>query len=190
MLSQDQLDLEGVYDGNYLITDEPIAPEDVVSLLGSFPFDATSSAFVFTILEQYGDVVAGIVNPKFARDRSSWHRGIRGSATLSSAKEIGEAESAFIDAFCFNTKVISDEIVSSITRIKYERNVFAHEGQINMSFDEFYRRAISVICYIFLMLMPEGEILIVHHTDDLSGRFSDAEDFRKRWIKEIKKLAK
>jgi hypothetical protein len=187
MLAGGSVGVEGVYGEDFLITDEPVAPEDIVGLLGTFPFDAASCAFVFTMLEEYGDVLVSLVNPGFAQDRTAWHRGIYGGKKLGRGKGKEKIELAFAEPFGLEEYQISEQIILSMMLIKNERNSFAHAGRMTMPFGEFFRRAMSVICYLFLMMMPEGEILIVHHTDDFSGRFADAESFRETWIEELKK---
>ena len=46
---------------------------------------------------------------------------------------------------------------------------------MDMAFSEFMHHVLKVICYIYLMLMPYPQILIVHNSDDLTSRFADAE---------------
>jgi hypothetical protein len=150
VLAEGGAGVEGIFGDDFLITDEPVAPEDVVSLLGTFPFDAASCAFVFTILEEYGDVIVSIVNPDFTHDRRAWHRRIYGGNELGNAVTSGKIARAFAEPFGFEDRAISEQILLSMMRIKNERNSFAHTGTMTMSFDEFFKRAMSVICYKFL----------------------------------------
>lgn len=54
-------------DDEYLFTEEPLAPEVTTQYLQSFPIDAVSGAYCFTILEIYGDDLVRLLNPSGAK---------------------------------------------------------------------------------------------------------------------------
>jgi hypothetical protein len=168
--------VEGLDDDDVLITDEPVAPEEAINLLGSFPLNQASCAYVFTMLEQYGDDIVSVINPSLYRKRLSWHRAVPGGSKFEAGTHKERVCEAFAIPFGIEDYAISDKIVLSLMRMKAERNSFAHEGEMEMRFDEFFRLAIDVISYIYLMIMPEPQILIVHNSEDQSERFSDAEE--------------
>jgi hypothetical protein len=178
--------IAGLDTDEFLITDEPIAPEDVVGLLGMFPLEAASCAYVFTMLEEYGDYLVSILNPDFQQERKSWHRDIHGGTKLGGAKKREKLEIAFAEPFGLTEYQIAHGIILNLMRIKRERNSFAHSGTMEMHFDEFFRLTVSIICYIYLMIVPnENEILIVHRTGDYTERFRAAEQYRKFFEEEF-----
>lgn len=169
----------------FLITDEPVSPEEIISLLGSFPLDAAAGAYVFAMLEEYGDTLVKMLNPKFEKTRTSWHRDVYAGTKIGGPAKRKKLEIAFGKPFGLEKYAIAADVVLSLMLLKKERNAFAHSGRTDMSFDEFFERALRVICYIYLMVLPStDEILIVAPKDDLTGRFRDAAELRKAWEEE------
>jgi hypothetical protein len=176
--------VEGLEGEDFLITDEIISPDLVIGGLGQFPLEAATCAYVFTILENYGDCVVSLINPSYEEQRRAWHREVRAGSTLGSGKNAQKDIEGFCSPFEFDPSVVPPQPVLSLKKIKFERNSFAHNGKVTMRFEEFLRCSLEVICYIGLELNPDEEVLIVHRTEDFSERFSDAEEFRRILIQE------
>jgi hypothetical protein len=166
--------VEGLQPDDFLITDEPAAPEDVVSALGAFPLEAACCAFVFTILERFGDDLVALINPRFSQQRKSWHRDIQGGSKVGGPSKERKLRIAFATPFKIRQSDISRQILLDLMTVKMQRNAFAHGGSMTLSLSEFFRRVMRVICFISLKVMPEEHILVVHRSGDYSGRFAEA----------------
>ena len=171
---QRRKEFEGLQPDDFLITDEPAAPEDVVSALGAFPLEAACCAFVFTILERFGDDLVALINPRFSQQRKSWHRDIQGGSKVGGPSKERKLRIAFATPFKIRQSDISRQILLDLMTVKMQRNAFAHGGSMTLSLSEFFRRVMRVICFISLKVMPEEHILVVHRSGDYSGRFAEA----------------
>lgn len=179
--------VEGFPGEDFLITDEPASPETLVEGIGRFPLEPATCAYVFTILENYGDNVVELFNPDFAKERKAWHRDVRPGDRLGKGRKAREQLVGFCRPFEFDPDLVPEQPVVNLMLIKRERNSFAHDGEMKMRFQEFFRRTLEIICFIALRIDPDQVILIVHQTEDHSGRFESAEEVRKAVIRDREK---
>lgn len=66
---------EWEFNSDTVVRDEiDIGGHEIIEELSTYPIEAVSLVYMFSVLEVYGDEVAGLVNPYFVKEKRAWHR--------------------------------------------------------------------------------------------------------------------
>jgi hypothetical protein len=158
-------------DGGFMHLEEDLYPGEVPAELDSFPYKEASAAYVFTILEGYGDDIVGIVNPDYLKKRQAWHHGVYGDADLTNSETLTKAISGFAKPFKVNAEDIPLYAVQRLTAVKAVRNEFIHEGSASVDFNLFFASVIGTVAFIYFSVLPSALELSVYPYEDYSGKW-------------------
>ena len=149
-------------DGGFLHQEELLYPSEVPSELQSFPYEVTSSAYIFTLLEGYGDNLLTIVNPTYLKARQAWHHAVYGDAKLSDPRQLAKAKDGFSKPFNSSAAKVPLYAVQRLVAIKYSRNKFMHDGHTGIDFKEFFASVVATVVFLHFLTLPSENDLSVY----------------------------
>lgn len=153
------------FDG-FLHQDEDLYPGEVPSELQSFPYQAASAAYAFTLLEGYGDDLVSIVNPGYLKVRQAWHHAVYGDANLRDIGQLAKAKEGLAKPFMCKANKVPKYVVQRLVEIKSVRNEFMHEGSSDIDFDDFFGAVVGTVAFLHFMVLPsENEITLYPYYD-------------------------
>jgi hypothetical protein len=163
--------------GGFLHDEQPLAPEEIIYLLGTFPLHASSAVYAFTLLEEYGNGIVNIVNPGYlSRPRSAWHHAVYRDGSLKGRSQIRKARKAFAAAFGKSERHVHEFAAKRLIAIKDARNQFVHEGYSEIDFSSFLAEVIGTVCYIHFLCVPSEKNLKVYPWSDYTGIWTDSSE--------------
>lgn len=166
------LDKIEAYNGGFLHAEETLYPGEITSEFDSFPYEAASSAYIFTLLEGYGNDLVEIVNPNTLNKRDSWHKGVHADCDLKNASAVYKAKERFAAPFKSHASKIPKYAVERLIKIKAARNSYMHEGKTSMSFEDFSSSAIGTAIFLHFLLLPNGDELSIYPFDDYDEKWN------------------
>ena len=159
-------------DGGFLHADEALFPGDVPAELASYPYSAASAAYLFTILEGYGDDLVNMVNPGYLTDRKAWHHGVYGDADLKLRSARDKARSGYAKPFNKKPNGVPVHAVRHLVYLKDLRNKFMHEGDTAIDFDDFFESVVATVVFLYFFLVPGGDQLSVYPYYDYQDKWN------------------
>lgn len=157
--------------GGFLHSEEDLFPGDVTNEMWLFPYQAASAAYVFTLLEGYGDDIVNLINPGYLGARQAWHHGIYGDANLSEAAQVRKAKEGFAKPFKLSFTKIPKYVVGRLVNLKAIRNEFMHEGHSSVDFPDFLANIIGTVCFIQFTLLPSVNNISVYPYYDYNDKW-------------------
>lgn len=144
------------FDGGFLHTEEDLYPGDVPAELDSYPYQAASSAYLYTQIEAYGDSIVNLMNPRYLKRHQSWHHGIYNGIDLTTKEKRHEARKNFSHPFGRPASAVPDYAVKRLIWLKRYRNEFIHTGESSINFDNFYAYTLSTLVSIYFLAIPSA----------------------------------
>lgn len=148
--------------GGFLEFDYPLAPEYMVDDINSYPIDAASASYLFTILEVFGDSLVEKVNPGSLKERHAWHRKVHGDCDLSNKDAIEKAKIGIRETFKLTRRSIPNYAIERLVKLKNIRNEFAHNGDSLVDFDEFFSNSVATVLFLYYFLLPKAREIRVY----------------------------
>jgi hypothetical protein len=152
--------------------DEDLAPENTGSEIDSFPRDAVSTTYVYSLLEAYGNDVCDLRNPGYRKERQAWHHGVYGDANVRDAVVLEKMESNFRKPFAIEGQVVPRNIVTALVELKRERNRIVHEMEHTCDFELSFRYVVAIACCIYTLCDTSGRALKVYPWEDYHGKYA------------------
>jgi hypothetical protein len=153
-------------DGGF-IDEQAIAPDEVTPHVTDFPLAAASAAYLFTLLEGFGDDLVTLVNPAYSKTNHAWHREVSGKVNTKDQKALQQARLGFAKAFNLKPEDISLVMTARLVHLKKARNKFMHEAERMVDLENFIRYIVAIVCHLYFIFLPkEKEIKIfpwTHH---------------------------
>ena len=174
--------LDKLREGSFYHEDELVYPGEATDALNNIYLKQASAAYVFTILELYGDGVSNITQPGHLPDFRSWHNSIKGTINLSDNTALEAARKKFGEPFNINENSIPNFIIAYLVEIKNLRNKYMHKGHAAIDFEDFTKKALALICFIHLTLVPTDTSLALYPYEDYYEKYSTPK--KKKPIKE------
>jgi hypothetical protein len=153
----------------FIIDEVSLAPEVAVEEFDAFPMAAASAAYVFSLLEDYGNSVALLIDPASVGARQAWHRKVWGDPTVST--EVRKAREGFAHAFGAAPRKVKIRPVKRLMRLKLQRNGYAHDLDTYLDLDEFFKSVLVVLCQIAYLALPTQPEISVYPFEDLNAQF-------------------
>ena len=150
--------------------DVPMGSHEVGAYIRQFPLEAASASYVFTLIEVYGDEVAGIVAPGSINRNKAWHEEIKGFADLRDPVQVQTMRAAFAKHFGADPNDVPELAARRMVELKRIRNDFAHDRFGRVSLPSFLTDAIGVVCHIAFLVTDERRISI-YPWEDHEDRF-------------------
>jgi hypothetical protein len=160
-------------DGGFIHMDVDLLPDEIIAEMQSFPQDAASAAYVFTLLEDFGDRLVDIVNPGILQARQAWHAAVNADLNLKKVGDRKKARSRLAKIFAKNEKLISRDFLVRLQRIKILRNEFMHEGNPDINFDKFLYDALAIASFLYFLILPMGNCLSRYPFSDYHNVFAN-----------------
>lgn len=158
-------------DGGFLHLDEDLNPEDASDELPSFPYEAASAAYAFTLLEGYGNDLAEIVNPGYVERRKAWHHAVYGDADLTKTGDLQKAKAGFTKPFSRKAADAKRYAVQRLVDLKRERNAFMHDAEANIDFEDFHGKILGTIAALHFLVLPSEKELSAYPYFDYHGKW-------------------
>ncbi len=158
-------------DGGFLHLEEDLNPEDASDELPSFPYQAASAAYSFTLLEGYGNDLADIVNPGYVAGRRAWHHGVYGDADLKDPTQLEKAKEGFTKPFNRAASEAKNYAVQRLVNLKRHRNAFMHDAEEGVDFQEFHGMVLGTIAALHFLVIPTEKQLSVYPYFDYHGKW-------------------
>ena len=178
-------------DGGFLEFEYPLSPDDVIDEINCYPIDAASASYLFMILEDYGDNIAKLVNPKYkvieksrsckecgkvvasTSQRQSWHSGISGKLNPSKS-EIKKSTESMESVFSALSSDSNTELaVTRLAKLKFYRNAYAHEGKALIKFHDFFCEAVAIVLFLYFFLLPDAAEIKAYPFMEYEGLVDD-----------------
>lgn len=156
---------------DFMHMEEDLYPGEVPAELQSYPYQEASAAYIFTLLEGYGDDIVELINPGHLKVRQAWHHGVYGDANLKDKIALARAKEGFTKPFKCAPNKVSRFAVQRLVKIKAIRNEFMHEGSANVNFNDFLANVVGTVASIYFMLLPTETELSVYPYDDYSEKW-------------------
>lgn len=157
--------------GGFLHLEEDLYPGEVPDELSGYPYDATSAAYLFTLLEGFGDDLVKLVNPGYLSERKAWHHGVYGDANMNDKNVKLKARSGFGKPFQRKPSGVPVYAVQRLVKIKADRNRFMHESNTFINFDEFFSAVIATVVFLHFFLLPNEVELSVYPYHDYNDKW-------------------
>ena len=141
-------------DGGFIYSEEDLNPGDVPQELQAFPYEAASAAYIFTLLEGYGDELVKIVNPTYLTARQAWHHKVYGDMNPKDRATVNAARIGFAKPFNRPGSGVPAYAAKRLIEIKRVRNEFMHEGSFDSTFPDFFANVLGTVATIYFLLMP------------------------------------
>lgn len=145
---------------SFYYDDVPMGSHEVGAYIRSFPLEAASASYVFTLLEIYGDEVAAIIHPGSIDRNKAWHEDVKGFADLRDPVQVEKMRGAFAKHFGADAGDVPDLAAQRMVGLKKIRNDFAHDGTDRISLPSFLADTIAVVCHIAFLVTDETRISI------------------------------
>ncbi|MGE8492000.1 hypothetical protein [Comamonas sp.] len=158
-------------DGGFLHLEEDLNPEDASSELLSFPYQAASAAYSFTLLEGYGNDLADIVNPGYIAGRRAWHHGVHGDADLKDPTQLKKAKEGFTKPFNRAAPEVKNYTVQRLVSLKRDRNAFMHDAKVGVDFQKFHGMVMGTIAALHFLVIPTEKQLSVYPYFDYHAKW-------------------
>ncbi|ARU27940.1 hypothetical protein [Cellvibrio sp. PSBB006] len=160
--------------GGFLHSQEPLSPAHVAPELSYYPLEAASSAYIYTLLENFGNEISENVNPGGLKNRQAWHYGVHGDLNISDEKTVDKAKKGFAKSFSVAERKITKTAIKRLVLLKSARNEFMHEGSYSCEFSEFFQCSIQTVCHIYFMLLPSEKDISVYPYEDFNGKWKNS----------------
>lgn len=144
------------YKDQFLLNEVPLGAHETGEHITIFPLDAAAAAFAFTQLEVFGNEVARIVDEK-KLGRASWHQDVSDNRQRHGEEEPRPkqseevAKAGFARYLGLRADQVPQDAVDRLSAVKAARNAFAHGDHVRVSFDDFLKDVIGVICHIVFL---------------------------------------
>lgn len=158
-------------DGGFLHRNEDLYPGEIPSQFQTFPYQAASAAYAFTLLEGYGDDLVEIVNPGHLKLRQSWHHGVYRDLNLKDKAQLAKARDGYVEPFKCKPTSITRYTVERLLDIKSVRNKFMHEGHSNVDFEAFFTQVVATVLALHFMLLPSEKSISLYPYYDYHGKW-------------------
>jgi hypothetical protein len=159
-------------DGGYFHENESLAPEDTIDEYNSFPLESSACAYVFTILEMYGDEISDIIRPNARNARESWHRRIYFVENINQER-LQVQIASYANAFSIPPECVPPHIIHSLSKIKEKRNAIAHRGYADVKFTEFIEISLKIISHIHLSVL-DSQMISYYPYEDFEDKFHES----------------
>jgi hypothetical protein len=156
---------------HFLHDEEPVAPEDIVHMVGDPIFNAAMAAYAFTIIEVCGDKVATCVKQTKTKQKA-WHTEIKQNYELD-IRDAENQKAKFAKPFDGDANLVTAKSVVRLARMKAARNEFAHQGDVNVDFDQFLEDALAVLCQVYFLCLPCETQLKIYPWEILADKWED-----------------
>jgi hypothetical protein len=153
----------------FIIEEVGLSPETAVEEFDAFPMAAASAAYVFSLLEDYGNTVALLIDPTSVGDRQAWHRKVRGDPAV--RPEVHRAREGFAEAFGAAPRKVRTRPVKRLMRMKLQRNAYAHDLETYLDFEDFFNSVVVVLCQIAYLASPTQPEISVYPFEDFDEQF-------------------
>ena len=153
----------------FIITEVGLSPEAAVEEFDTFPMAAASAAYIFSLLEDYGNTVALVIDGTSVPSRKSWHRDVYGNPT--DDVQVQKARKGFANAFGAAPAKVNIRPVKHLMQMKLQRNSYAHDLETGLDFDDFFRSTLVVLCQIAYLATPTPPEIIAYPFENLEGQF-------------------
>ena len=127
----------------------PLESYELGAHINSFPLQAASASYLFTLLEIFGNEVATLLNPSSIGRNKAWHEDVKGSTDLNDKVQVRKAQKAFARHLTAAVDKVPELAAYRIIKLKHARNKFAHKGGQAVQFDEFLHDTLAIICHNF-----------------------------------------
>ena len=150
----------GAENGGFLHAEELLAPEDVVSNLGSYPLAAASSAYAFSIVEIFGNEVARMVRPDQKTYATwSWHKDVTLDPDDYTERQGMKALRDFAAPFGADFLKVQPASVWRLVAVRGARNDYIHRRIADIDFHTYVGFCLALVCQIFFLAVPGAEEL-------------------------------
>ena len=144
---------------------------ELAAYINSFPLEAAAASYLFTMLEVFGNDVAEVISHGHIARNKAWHEDIKGFADMRDSVQVQKAREAFARHFAASANGVPEVAARRIVKLKYERNRFAHDGSLQVSFDSFIRDTVAILCHI-VFLTTDVDRISVYPWDDHNQIFA------------------
>ncbi|MBI5461837.1 MAG: hypothetical protein HY941_06600 [Gammaproteobacteria bacterium] len=154
--------------------DEDLAPENTGSEIDSFPRNAVSTTYVYSLLEAYGHEMCDLRNQGYRKERQAWHHGVYGDedAVLGDEAFFEKMENNFRKPFAIEGQVVPRNIVTALVGLKRERNRIVHEMEHTCDFELSFRYVVAIACCIYTLCDTSKRPLKVYPWEDYHGKYA------------------
>lgn len=137
---------------------DALAPEDLTPELVTFPLDAAAIVYLYSLLEQYGDNLAKLIDPDQLGHRKSWHVGLHSGANMTDPAVQRKLRSELATIFNCSTKDVSFEVLGAFVELKQLRNNIVHKRvlAIALPFNKIASYAVAIISHLYFLAVPKG----------------------------------
>jgi len=144
-------------DGGFLHDEEDVAPEDIVDNLGTYPLAAASSAYAFSVMEEFGNEVARLVHPNQKTYTTwSWHKSVELSLDNFTKATMAKALCAFAAPFGADPVRVQSASALRLVAVRTARNDYVHRRDTDIDFHTFCAFCLAVVCQIFFLAVPSA----------------------------------
>ncbi|MBY3364970.1 hypothetical protein [Rhizobium laguerreae] len=155
---------------DFINKDSPLDPEDAVAEMQNFPFHAASCAYLFTVLEIYGnDLALCVVGAPPAR--GDWHSSASERLKFSVVADVTNAKTRIAGVFGRTKEEIDDHFLASICELKKTRNAIIHEAHRRPNFEDFFETVLSMICQVHFLALPGDQEIIIYPWPDFNNEY-------------------
>lgn len=166
-------------DGGFLHMEEDLFPGEASVELQMYPYKAASAAYVFTIMEMYGNTLVELVNPTyFKHARQAWHHRLHGDMDISSKEGRHKAKVDFAAPFGQKPNLVPIYAVKRLVELKSFRNDYMHEAHTLVPFDRFFQYTVATILSLHFLLFPNDIEISVYPFYDYHDKWGNG---RKEW---------
>lgn len=158
--------------GTFYFGEELVAPEAAVPEFWDFPLAAASAAYVFTIIEDYGNTIAKLNRPISIRQGSSWHAPIYGDLNLSDRAAVDKARGKVAAIFQVSRSRIPVRSIRRMVWLKRHRNAYAHEMETSVDFEQFFTYSLSMVCQVAFLCGAWMQEIKEYPYEDFEHRYS------------------
>lgn len=155
----------------YYHADVPLGSHETGAYILGFPLAAASASYVFTLLEGFGDEIAGVLQPGSINRNKAWHEDIKGFADLRDPVQMTKARAAFAKHFGAEPVEVPEIAARRMVELKRVRNDFAHDGRGHVDLPSYLADTIAVVCHIAFLVTDEKRISI-YPWEDHEDRFA------------------
>jgi len=159
------------FDGGFLYSEEDLYPGDVPSELDSYPYQAASSAYLYTQLEVYGNSIVNVMNPGYLQGHQAWHRGIYNGIDLTTKAKRYKARKKFSRPFGRSASRVPNYAVKRLVWLKKHRNDFIHASESSVNFDDFFAYTMSTLVSIYFLAIPSVTKIKCYPFYDYEGKW-------------------
>lgn len=148
-------------------TDVPLGAHEIGCYIGTFPIEAAAASYAFTVLEVFGDEIAGLVSPIGLDRNKAWHEDVKGFADMRDKVQVAKMRDAFGKHLGVTGSSVPEIAARRLVDVKQARNDFAHDAKARIDFDGYLEDILAIVCHIVFITTDEERISVYPFEDHL-----------------------